>query len=100
MGACGGGTDYSFGTSCCDAVAAASWGPLADSVGQWLNVLQSVQLPFALLPVLIYTDSSRIMGAYRNSRFLSSICWLLAGVVMLANAYLVIDFVTYRKSPT
>ncbi len=32
-----------------------------DTIGEWLNVLQSVQLPFALLPVLYFTSDARIM---------------------------------------
>merc|ERR1711871_1917678 len=35
-------------------------------MNEWLNVVQSVQLPFALLPVLKFTDSREVMGAFRN----------------------------------
>jgi len=61
----------------------------ADSVGQWLNVLQSVQLPFALLPVLLLTDSQAIMGNFANSRLLSGICWTVAAIVFSVNGWLV-----------
>lgn len=37
------------------------------SLNTWLNVLQSVQLPFALIPVLQFTNSRRIMGDFANS---------------------------------
>jgi Mn2+/Fe2+ NRAMP family transporter len=33
---------------------------------QGLNLLQSVQLPFALLPVLTFAGSARIMGRLAN----------------------------------
>ena len=33
-----------------------------DSLDEWLNVLQSVQLPFALLPVLLFTSGKRERG--------------------------------------
>mmetsp|Transcript_150161 Transcript_150161/g.280035 ORF Transcript_150161/g.280035 Transcript_150161/m.280035 type:complete len:536 (-) Transcript_150161:49-1656(-) len=71
--------------------AAVEWGPLADSVGQWLNVMQSVLLPFALLPILIFTDSEAIMGRHRNDRLCSYTCWFAALLVMAANAYLVVS---------
>ena len=37
-----------------------------DKMSSWLNVLQSVQLPFALLPILHFTSDSRIMGQFKN----------------------------------
>ena len=37
-----------------------------DIMNTWLNVLQSVQLPFALLPILHFTNSRRIMGEFKN----------------------------------
>ncbi|KAK3607943.1 hypothetical protein CHS0354_006538 [Potamilus streckersoni] len=40
-----------------------------DNMNNWLNVLQSVQLPFALLPILHFTNSSRIMGEFKNGRW-------------------------------
>ncbi|KAJ8307569.1 hypothetical protein KUTeg_015653 [Tegillarca granosa] len=39
-----------------------------DTMNIWLNVLQSVQLPFALLPVLHFTNSDRIMKEFKNGR--------------------------------
>ena len=37
-----------------------------DTMNAWLNVLQSVQLPFALLPILHFTNSKRVMGEFKN----------------------------------
>ena len=37
-----------------------------DSLDEWLNVLQSVQLPFALLPVLLFTSGKRERGRGRG----------------------------------
>ncbi|XP_048730106.1 metal transporter nramp1 homolog isoform X2 [Ostrea edulis] len=39
-----------------------------DMMNNWLNVLQSVQLPFALLPVLHFTSSERIMKEFKNGK--------------------------------
>ena len=33
-----------------------------------LNVLMSLQLPFALLPVLTFTSSDNVMGVFANGR--------------------------------
>lgn len=43
-----------------------------------LNVLMSIQLPFAVLPLLTFTNDIDVMGEYRNSRLVkvSSGCLL------------------------
>lgn len=35
---------------------------LSDAFQEWINILQSIQLTFALLPVLHFTSSKKIMG--------------------------------------
>ena len=52
-----------------------------------LNVLQSVQLPFAVLPLLTFTNDEVIMGQYKNNRFIKVITWLLAGIIIGINIY-------------
>lgn len=39
-----------------------------DVLNQWINILQSVQLPFAVIPLLLFTSDKRVMG----SRFVNS----------------------------
>lgn len=63
----------------------------ADTTNEWLNILQSVQLPFALLPVLHLTSQTRIMGAFANKSYEKIIVWMLALVVIVTNIYLVVD---------
>ncbi len=60
-----------------------------DKMDTFLNVLQSIQLPFALLPVLHFTSSKRIMGDFRNGRITKFVVWCLGVVVMTINFYLV-----------
>ena len=65
-----------------------------DTVQQWLNVLQSVQLPFAILPVIYFTNSRKTMGErWANSRTMTVVMWLITALVVTANIYLVITFV-------
>ena len=44
-----------------------------DSLNEWLNVLQSVQLPFAVVPLLAIAASPRVMGpfALKGKRYVS-----------------------------
>ena len=39
-----------------------------DSVDTYLNILQSIQLPFALIPLLKFTSSEMIMGKFKNKK--------------------------------
>ena len=62
----------------------------ADRLDEWLNVLQSVQLPFALLPLLHFTSRKEIMGEeFMNGFWLNVAGWLSAIVVFLINGFLV-----------
>jgi len=65
----------------------------SDILDQWLNILQSVQLPFALLPLMAFTQSSRLMGRFKNSGPLIVVTWFMAGMVLATNVYLIVDFV-------
>ena len=65
-----------------------------------LNVLQSVQLPFALFPILHFTNSAAVMGSFRNGIFTKAIVWLLALLVIAINFYLVVQTVIGFKLTT
>lgn len=66
---------------------------------QWLNILQSVQLPFALLPVLHFASSAKVMGAFRIHWLWRSFMWLLAVLVLVANVVLVLRFAVLDVDP-
>ncbi|KAI8492319.1 hypothetical protein Bbelb_297720 [Branchiostoma belcheri] len=59
-----------------------------DMLNNWLNVLMSIQLPFALIPILHFTSSESIMGEFKNSRFTKILVWCLATVIIGVNFYL------------
>eukprot|EP01137_Pigoraptor_chileana_P031561 Opistho-2@19556 len=61
-------------------------------MGEWLNILQSVQLPFAVIPVLVATSSTALMGGFRIGRKLESFCWAAAVLVMGTNFFLIEQF--------
>ena len=89
----------SLGPAMAVALATSGNSTAADVLDEWLNILQSVQLPFALLPVLQFTSSRRIMGEWRNTPFWQAVCWGLAVLVIVSNFYLVIDFITDESNP-
>lgn len=62
-------------------------------MNEWLNALQSLQLPFALLPVLHFTNSRRIMGIFANKTHWKVVYWVVAAALVGLNLYFVIDFI-------
>eukprot|EP00494_Astrolonche_serrata_P005281 UN05297 len=65
-----------------------------DIMNEWLNVQQSVRLPFALIPLLVFNCDQRVMGDFKLSGRSSIIYWLLALAILGVNIYLVIGFAT------
>jgi natural resistance-associated macrophage protein len=63
---------------------------------EWINVLQSLQLPFALFPLLHFTSSPGIMGRFVNPRWMNILSWLVAILVVSVNVFLI--FNTFKTS--
>ena len=59
------------------------------SMNDLLNVVQSLQLPFALLPILHFTNSFLIMNTFRNGIIMKILVWILAIAVISINFYFV-----------
>ena len=63
-----------------------------DKIGIMLVISQvvlSMQLPFAIVPLLIFVNSPKIMGKWRVSRPMLALSWGICGLVIAANAFLV-----------
>jgi manganese transport protein len=57
------------------------------------QVVLSVQLPFAMYPLIRFTDDRDLMGGFANTRFVSCAAWLLFAVISAANAWLVMQVI-------
>jgi manganese transport protein len=53
------------------------------------QVVLSLQLPFALYPLISFTSRRGIMGNFANRPLTAAVSWLLFGVISVANAWLV-----------
>lgn len=67
-----------------------------DNLSEWLNVLQSIQLPFALLPLLCLVSNQRIMGIFVIDKVTKVMAWSIAVLVMAINMYLLLVTVLSR----
>ncbi|KAL6504601.1 Natural resistance-associated macrophage protein 2 [Orobanche hederae] len=63
-----------------------------DVLNEWLNVLQSMQIPFALIPLLTLVSKEQVMGVFKIGPALERAAWTVAGLVMVINGYLFLDF--------
>lgn len=63
-----------------------------DQLNQYLNVLQSLVLPFAAVPVVTFAAARNIMGDMVLSSFSTRVCWMALILIMIANIYLFIVF--------
>jgi manganese transport protein len=51
----------------------------------------SLQLPFALVPLIRFTSSRRVMGEYVNTRAVSVVAGVAAALVIACNGWLVMQ---------
>ncbi|XP_028760498.1 metal transporter Nramp3 [Neltuma alba] len=63
-----------------------------DVLNEWLNILQSVQIPFALIPLLCLVSKEQLMGTFRIGVVLKIISWFVAALVIVINGYLLVEF--------
>ncbi|KAE8690364.1 Metal transporter Nramp5 [Hibiscus syriacus] len=63
-----------------------------DTLNEWLNVLQSIQIPFALIPLLTLVSKEQVMGVFRIGHILQRLAWTVAALVIVINGYLLFDF--------
>ncbi|KAK6160639.1 hypothetical protein DH2020_004020 [Rehmannia glutinosa] len=65
---------------------------LLDVLNEWLNVLQAMQIPFAVVPLVHLVSSDHIMGGFVIGTTLERISWGVAALVILINGYVLVDF--------
>ncbi|XVF64148.1 hypothetical protein PTKIN_Ptkin09bG0144500 [Pterospermum kingtungense] len=63
-----------------------------DILNEWLNVLQSIQIPFALIPLLTLVSKEQVMGVFKIGPILERVAWTVAALVIIINGYLLLDF--------
>ena len=61
-----------------------------DATTQAVNVVMSVLIPFAILPLLHFTSQPRLMGGAVNSAWMKCVGWGFAALVLGINIYLVV----------
>jgi manganese transport protein len=55
------------------------------------QVVLSIQLSFAVIPLIIFTSDRRKMGQFASPRWLKALAWITAAVIVLLNGKLLFD---------
>ena len=55
------------------------------------QVILSLQLSFAVIPLVIFTGNRKKMGEFVNGRWLQGLAWATAGLIAGLNAWLLIE---------
>lgn len=57
----------------------------------WSQIALSLQLPFTIIPLILLTSSTNVMGGYANTRFGAATLWVVGLIVIALNAALLVD---------
>ena len=52
------------------------------------QVILSFQLSFAVVPLVLFTGDRAKMGVFANKRWLQAIAWVVSGIIIILNVYL------------
>ncbi|TMS36711.1 hypothetical protein L596_003809 [Steinernema carpocapsae] len=63
-------------------------------MNDFLNCVQMLQLPFALIPVITFTSSERIMHEFKISRAFQGFALGMSALVIAINLYFFTDYIT------
>lgn len=55
------------------------------------QVILSLQLSFAVVPLVLFTSQSKIMGSFANSKLLTALSWIITLIIIALNGYLLFN---------
>jgi manganese transport protein len=55
------------------------------------QVILSMQLSFAVIPLVQFTSDARRMGEFVNARATAAVAWIAAGLIAAANVWLILQ---------
>ena len=58
----------------------------------WSQVILSLQLSFAVIPLILFTSDRRKMGEFVNALWMKILAWVVAGVIVILNVKFLLDF--------
>lgn len=62
-----------------------------ESLLTFSQVFLSVALPFAMIPLVIFTSNSKLMGEFVNKTWIKVLSWIIAVILIILNVYLILN---------
>ena len=56
----------------------------------WSQVVLALGLPLALIPLVLLTSSTSVMGARANHRVMTVVCWIITSAVVALDVALLV----------
>jgi len=84
---------FALGPALIVAVSTSGNEKLFNNINEYLNILQSIQLPFAMLPVLHFSAQKHLLGRFRSGQVATAITSGLALGVIGVSVYLIVLFI-------
>uniref|UniRef100_A0A1I7WA82 Sodium-coupled neutral amino acid transporter 10 n=1 Tax=Heterorhabditis bacteriophora TaxID=37862 RepID=A0A1I7WA82_HETBA len=63
-------------------------------MNDFLNCVQMIQLPFALIPIITFTSSPKIMHDFKSSKAFQIFALVTSAIILTINVYFIIDYVS------
>jgi manganese transport protein len=57
------------------------------------QVILSLQLPFAVVPLVKFTNDRKLMGAFANGPWLKAVAWSVSAIIIFLNLKLLLEFI-------
>ena len=64
------------------------------------QVILSLQLSFAVIPLILFTSNRRLMGEFVNALWMKILAWLVAGIIVILNVKFLLDFCGLTGNPS
>lgn len=55
------------------------------------QVFLSIALPFAVVPLAIFTNDEKLMGEFKNRTWVKWVAWIVTAVLIVLNIYLILQ---------
>jgi manganese transport protein len=55
------------------------------------QVILSMQLPFAVIPLVMFVSDKRKMGSFAISKPIATLAWVVAGIIVVLNVKLLVE---------
>ncbi|GIN72085.1 divalent metal cation transporter MntH [Bacillus sp. J14TS2] len=59
----------------------------------WSQVVLSLQLPFAVVPLVVFTNSREKMGEFANRTWIKVLAWICTAIIIVLNIFLIVYIV-------